>query len=104
MRTLFGLIVATPAALGDRAAALGVRPAVVGFTSRAEAFPQEGAARINAHGAVPVIAWTVADGARPDMAEVAALCAAVPVDGLPVAATGVTSNLRNLPCSAAVST
>ena len=43
----------------------------------------------------------VAVGARPIIAELAELSVAVPVDGLPVAATGVTSNLRNLPWSAA---
>ncbi len=38
------------------------------------------------------------------IAEVAALCAAVPAAGLPVAATGVASNLMNLPWSADANT
>ena len=45
---------------------------------------------------VPLMATRVAVGARPVMAVVAALNTAVPVEGLPVAETGVTSNLMNL--------
>ena len=44
---------------------------------------------------VPLIATKVAVGARPVMAVLSELNAAVPVNGFPVAATGVTSNLIN---------
>ncbi len=58
VRTLFGLTVPSPAALDDGVAAIGVRPALVGIAVRGPDFPREMAARINARGAVPVIAWT----------------------------------------------
>ena len=46
---------------------------------------------------VPLTATTLATGARPVTADVAELSTAVPLSGSPVAETGVTSNLINLP-------